>query len=130
VGWALACLGIRLRLHRRLLVAGVPLPVTDWVLRAFGTRWIPKGVLALLVFDLVQNPQRIPSWVQATGWRDGAALVVAGAFRLFATATFWAEFRAVEVHRLHRMDLSTSLTWEVAFWALIGLAFLPTLLQS
>ena len=45
--------GIRVRLHRRLVVAGVPLPVMDWVLRAMGSRWIPWLALALLVVQAV-----------------------------------------------------------------------------
>ena len=51
--WACVCLGIRVRLHRRLVVAGVPLPVMDWVLRAMGSRWIPWLALALLVVQAV-----------------------------------------------------------------------------
>ncbi len=128
--WALACLGIRVRLHGCLLVAGTPLRTSDWVWRAMGARWLPRAALSLLVVQGVREPGVLVHVVRGLGWRDVLALVVAGAFRLFSTATLWAEFRAVEVNRMHRMDLRPSLVWEVAFWAHLGLALLPTALWS
>lgn len=128
--WALACLGIRVRLHGRLLVAGTPLRTSDWVWRAMGARWLPRVALGLLIVQTVREPGVVAQVVRGLGWRDVLALVIDGAFRLFATATLWAEFRAVEVNRMHRMDLTLSLTWEVAFWAHLGLALLPTALWS
>lgn len=128
VVWAGVCLGARVRLHRRLVVAGVPLPVLDWVLRAMGARWMPRLALALLVAQVVRDPQPNAHYLQGFGWRDVLILGVAGAFRLFSTATLWAEFRAVEVNRMHRFNLAVSLVWELAFWALTGLTAAPSLL--
>lgn len=128
--WALACLGIRWRLHGRLLVAGTPLRTSDWVLRALGARWLPRVSLGLLVVQAIREPGVIVHLLRGLGGRDVLALVVAGAFRLCATATMWAEFRAVEEHRLHRLDLRASLIWELAFWAHVGLNTLPPLLWS
>lgn len=128
--WALACLGLRLRLHGRLLVAGTPLRTEDWVLRALGARWLPRVSLGLLIVQWVRDPVVVVHVLRALGWRDVLALVVAGAFRLFATATLWAEFRAVEEHRLHRLDLRASLIWEAAFTMHVGLNTLPPLLWS
>lgn len=128
--WGLASLGIRVRLHGRLLVAGTPLRTSDCVWRAMGARWLPRVALGLLVVQTVREPGVVVHVVRSLGWRDVLALVVAGAFRLFATATLWAEFRAVEVNRIHRMDFRPSLVWEVAFWAHTGLALLPTALWS
>jgi len=128
--WALACLGLRLRLHDRLLVAGTPLLTEDWVLRALGARWLPRVSLGLLIVQGVREPSVVVHALRGLGGRDVLALVVAGAFRLCATATLWAEFRAVEEHRLHRLDLQTSLIWEQAFWAHVGLNALPLLLWS
>ena len=130
VVWAMACLGARVRLHGRLVVTGVPLPVLDWVLRAMGARWMPRLVLVLLVAQAVRDPQPLAHYLRGFGWRDALVLGIAGAFRLFATATLWAEFRAVEINRLYRLDLGASLIWETAFWVLGGLAFLPTILWS
>ena len=128
--WAMACLGLRLRLHGRLLVAGTPLRTEDWVLRALGARWLPRISLGLLIVQGVRDPGVLVHVLQGLGGRDVLALVVAGTFRLFATATLWAEFRAVEEHRLHRLDLRASLVWEVAFWVHVGLNTLPPLLWS
>lgn len=128
--WALACLGLRLRLHGRLLVAGTPLRTEDWVLRALGARWLPRVSLGLLIVQWVREPDAVVHFLRGLGGRDVLALVVAGAFRLFATATLWAEFRAVEEHRLHRLDLRASLIWELAFTAHVGLNALPSLLWS
>jgi len=128
--WALACLGLRLRLHGRLLVAGTPLRTEDWVLRALGARWLPRVSLGLLLVQWVREPVVVVHVLRVLGWRDVLALVVAGAFRLFATATLWAEFRAVEEHRLHRLDLRASLIWEAAFTMHVGLNTLPPLLWS
>lgn len=128
--WALACLGLRFRLHDRLLVTGTPLGTTDWVLRVLGARWLPRASLGLLIVQGVREPDAVVHVLRGLGGRDVLALVVAGAFRLFATATLWAEFRAVEDHRLHRLDLRASLVWEVAFWVHTGLALLPTILWS
>ncbi len=128
--WAVACLGLRLRLHGRLLVAGTPLRTEDWVLRALGARWLPRVSLGLLIVQWVREPVVVVHVLRALGWRDVLALVVAGAFRLFATATLWAEFRAVEEHRLHRLDLRASLLWEAAFTMHVGLNTLPPLLWS
>jgi hypothetical protein len=127
--WALACLGLRLRLHGRLLVAGTRLRTEDWVLRALGARWLPRVSLGLLVVQWIREPDVLVHVLRGLGGRDVVALVVAGAFRLFATATLWAEFRAVEEHRLHRLDLRASLIWETAFWA-TGLTLLPKFLWS
>ena len=115
--WALACLGFRLRLHGRLLVAGTPLQTMDWVLRALGTRWLPRIALGLLVLQAVREPGAVVHVLRGLGAWDVLALVVAGAFRLFSRATLWAEFRAVEINRLYRLDLRASLIWEAAFWA-------------
>lgn len=128
--WGLACLGIRVRLHGRLMVAGTPLRTSEWVLRALGARWLPRGSLGLLIVQGVREPGVIVHLLRGLGGRHVLALVVAGVFRLFATATLWAEFRAVEEHRLHRLDLRASLIWELAFWAHIGLNTLPPLLWS
>lgn len=128
--WTLVCLGIRFRLHARLVVAGVPLPVTDWVLRVMGTRWIPRLILALLVVQVVRDPRLLSHELQAFGWRDVLALGGAGAFRLFATATFWAKLRAVELNRIHRLDLRAALIWELAFWVLVSVIALPFLVRS
>lgn len=128
--WALVCLGIRIRLHARLVVAGVPLPVLDWVLRAMGARWMPRLALALVVVQAIRDPRLLSHDLQAFGWRDLLALGGAGAFRLFATATFWAEFRAMEVNRIHRLDLRASLIWELVFWVLVSVIALPPLLRS
>lgn len=128
--WALACLGLRLRLHERLLVTGTPLRPSDWVWRAMGARWLPHLALGLVIVQGVREPGVVVNVLRGLGGRDVLALLVAGAFRLFATATMWAEFRAVEEHRLHRLDLRASLVWEVAFWAHLGLALLPTALWS
>ena len=128
--WSLACLGIRVRLHGRLLVAGTPLRTEDWVLRALGARWMPRVCLGLLIVQGLREPGVVVHVLRALGGRDVVALVVAGAFRLFATATLWAELRAVEEHRLHRLDLRASLIWELAFWAHVGLNALPSLLWS
>ena len=129
VVWACACLGIRVRLQRRLVVAGVPLPVLDWVLRAMGARWMPRLVLALLVVQAVRDPQSLAHYLRGFGWRDVLALGGAGAFRLFSTATLWAELRVVEVRRIHRLDLRASFIWELSFWALVSLIALPPLLR-
>jgi len=128
--WALACLALRLRLHGRLLVAGTPLRTEDWVLRALGARWLPRVSLGLLIVQWVREPGVVVHVLRALGWRDVLALVVAGAFRLFATATLWAELRAVDEHRLHRLDLRASLVWEMAFWGHSALSALPSLLWS
>jgi hypothetical protein len=128
--WALACLGLRVRLHGRLLVAGTPLRTSDWVWRAMGARWLPWVAVGLLIVQTVREPGVAVQVLRGLGWRDVLALVVAGAFRLFSTATLWAEFRAVEVNRMHRMDLRPSLIWEVAFWTHATLALLPTALWS
>lgn len=128
--WALACLGIRLRLHGHLLVTGIPLRTSDWVLRALAVRWLPRLCLGLLIVQGVREPGVVVHVLRGLGGRDVLALVVAGAFRLCATATLWAELRAVEEYRLHRLDLRASLVWEVAFWAHVGLALLPTELWS
>lgn len=128
--WAVACLGIRWQLHGRLLVAGTPLRTSDWVWRAMGARWLPRVALGLLIVQTVREPGVVVHVLRGLGWRDVLALVVAGAFRLFAAATLWAEFRAVEEHRLHRLDLRVSLSWEVAFWVHAGLTLLPTALWS
>jgi hypothetical protein len=128
--WALACLGLRLRLHGRLLVTGTPLGTADWVLRALGARWLPRVTLGLLIVQGVREPGVVVLVLRGLGGRDVLALVVAGAFRLFATATLWAEFRAVEEHRLYRLDLRASLIWELAFWAHSALSALPSLLWS
>lgn len=128
--WGLACLGIRVRLHGRLLVAGTPLRTPDWVWQAMGARWLPRVALGLLIVQTFREPSVVAHAFRSLGWRDVLALVIAGAFRLFATATLWAEFRAVEVNRMHRVDLRPSLIWEVAFWAHFGLALLPTALWS
>ncbi len=128
--WALACLSLRLRLHGRLLVAGTPLRTEDWVLRALGARWLPRVSLGLLIVQGVREPGVVVHVLRGLGGRDVLALVVAGAFRLFAMATFWSEFRAVEENRLHRLDLRTSLIWETAFWVHTGLYFLPSILWS
>ena len=128
--WAMACLGLRLRLHGRLLVAGTPLRTEDWVLRALGARWLPRISLGLLIVQGVREPDAVVHFLRGLGGRDVLALVVAGAFRLFSTATLWAEFRAVEEHRLHRVDLRASLIWEAAFTVHVGLNTLPPLLWS
>lgn len=128
--WALACLGLRLRLHGRLLVTGTPLRTEDWVLRALGARWLPRVGLGLLIVQGVREPDAVVHVLLGLGGRDVLALVVAGAFRLFATATIWAELRAVDEHRLHRLDLRASFIWETAFWVHTGLALLPTILWS
>ncbi|MFZ1376361.1 MAG: hypothetical protein WAS25_07185 [Geothrix sp.] len=128
--WALACLGLRLRLHGRLIVTGTPLGTADWVLRALGARWLPRVSLGLLIVQGVRDPGVVVHVLRGFGGRDVLALVVAGAFRLCSAATLWAEFRAVEDHRLHRLDLRASLVWEVAFWAHVGLNTLPPLLWS
>lgn len=128
--WALACLGIRVRLHGHLLVAGTPLRTLDWVWRAMGARWLPRVAVGLLIVHGVREPGVAVQVLRGLGWRHVLALVVAGAFRLFSTATLWAEFRAVEVNRMHRMDIRPSLVWEVAFWVHIGLALLPSALWS
>lgn len=128
--WAMACLGLRLRLHGRLLVAGTPMRTEDWVLRALGARWLPRVSLGLLIVQGVRDPSVIIHVLRGLYGRDVLALVVAGAFRLCATATLWAEFRAVEMHRLHRLDLRASLVWEVAFTVHVGLNTLPPLLWS
>lgn len=44
------------------------------------------------------------------------------------SGTLWAEFRAVEVNRMHRLDLGASLIWELSFWVLTGLTAVPSLL--
>jgi hypothetical protein len=128
--WAFVCLGLRLRLHGRLLVAGTPLRTADWVLRALGARWLPRVSLCLLIVQGVREPDAVVHFLRGLGGRDVLALVVAGAFRLCATATLWAEFRAVEEHRLHRVDLRASLIWEAAFTVHVGLNTLPPLLWS
>jgi hypothetical protein len=128
--WALACLGLRLRLHGSLLVAGTPLGTADWVLRALGARWLPRVSLGLLIVQGVREPGVVAHVLRGLDGRDVLVLVVAGAFRLCATATLWAEFRAVEEHRLHRLDLRASLIWETAFWVHAVMTFLPTILWS
>jgi hypothetical protein len=128
VVWASVCLGVRVRLHRRLVVAGVPLPVLDWVLRAMGARWMPRLALALLVAQAVRDPQPLAHYLQGFGWRDVLILGVAGAFRLLSMATWWAELRAVEVRRIHRLDLRISLIWECCFWVHVTLTLLPYVL--
>lgn len=128
--WALACLGLRLRLHGRLVVAGTPLGTEDWMLRVLGARWLPRVSLGLLIVQGVREPSVVVHVLQGLGGRDVLALVVAGAFRLFATATLWEQLRAVEVHRIHRLDLRPSLLWETTFWLHTGLALLPTILWS
>ena len=128
--WALVCLGTRIRLHARLVVAGVPLPVLDWVLRAMGSRWMPWLALALLVAQAIRDPQSLAHYLQGISWRDVLALGVAAAFRLFSTATLWAELRAVEVNRIHRLDLRVSLIWELAFWVLVSVIAQPPILRS
>ncbi len=102
----------------------------DWVLRALGARWLPRVSLGLLIVQGVRDPSVIIHVLRGLYGRDVLALVVAGAFRLCATATLWAEFRAVEMHRLHRLDLRASLVWEVAFTVHVGLNTLPPLLWS
>ena len=74
-----------------------------------------RVTLGLLIVQGVREPGVVVLVLRGLGGRDVLALVVAGAFRLFATATLWAEFRAVEEHRLHRLDLRASLVWETAF---------------
>lgn len=128
--WAFACLGIRVRLQGRLLVAGTPLRTSDWVWRAMGARWLPRVALGLLVVQTVLEPGVVVHVVRSLGCRDVLALVVAGAFRLFSTATLWAEFRTVEVNRMHRMDLRSYLIWEIAFWTHLELTLLPFALWS
>jgi hypothetical protein len=128
--WGLACLGLRVRLHGRLLVAGTPVGTSDWVWRAMGTRWLPRVALGLLIVQTAREPGVVAHVLRGLGWRDVLAIVVAGAFRLFSAATMWAEFRAVEVNRMHRMDLQASLAWEVAFWVHSWLTLLPTALWS
>ncbi|WP_243294124.1 hypothetical protein [Geothrix mesophila] len=128
--WALVCLGLRLRLHGRLLVAGTPLRTSDWVLRALGARWLPRVSLGLLIVQGVREPGVVVHALRCLGGRDVLALVVAGAFRLCATATLWAGFRAVEVHRIHRLHMGPSLIWEFAFWAHVTLSALPYILWS
>lgn len=128
--WGLACLGIRGRLHGRLLVAGTPLWISDWVWRAMGTRWLPRLGLGLLIVQGVREPGVVVHVLRGLDWRDVLALLVAGAFRLFAMATLWSEFRAVEEHRLHRLDLRVSLSWEAAFWVHAWLTLLPNALWS
>lgn len=128
--WGLACLGIRVRLHGRLLVAGAPLRTLDWVLRALGARWLPRVSLGLLIVQGIREPGAVVHALRGLDGRNVIAVVVGGAFRLFATATLWAEFRVVEEHRLHRLDLRASLVWEAAFWAHAWLALLPTALWS
>lgn len=128
--WALACLGLRFRLHGRLIVAGTPLRTEDWVLRALGARWLPRVSLGLLIVQGVREPDAVVHLLRGLSGRDVLALVVAGAFRLCATATLWDEFRAVDEHRLHRLDLRASLIWETAFTMHTWLALLPTILWS
>lgn len=127
--WAIACLSLRFRLHGRLLVAGTTLRTEDRVLRAVGARWLPRVSLGLLIVQGVLEPSVVVHVLRGLGGRDVLALVAAGAFRLFATATLWAEFRAVDEHRLHRLDLRASLIWETAFWT-TGLTLLPNILWS
>jgi hypothetical protein len=100
------------------------------VLRALGARWLPRISLGLLIVQGVRDPGVLVHVLQGLGGRDVLALVVAGAFRLCATATMWAEFRAVEEHRLHRLDLRASLIWEAAFTMHVGLNTLPPPLWS
>ena len=126
----MACLGLRLRLHGRLLVAGAPLLTVDWVLRALGARWLPRVSLGLLIVLGVREPGVVVHFLRGLGGREVLVLLVAGVFRLCATATLWAELRAVDDHRLHRLDLRASLIWETAFWAHAGLTFLPHILWS
>lgn len=128
--WALACLGIRLRLHGRLLVAGTPLRTEDWVLRALGARWLPRIILGLVIIQGVREPHSVIQVLRGLGGREVLVLLVAGAFRLFSTATMWAEFRSVEEHRLHRLDLRASLVWEAAFWVHVGLNVGPFIYWS
>ncbi|WP_257306529.1 hypothetical protein [Geothrix campi] len=128
--WALACLGLRLRLHGRLLSAGAALSVVDQFLKNLGGPWLRWVAVVVVVVTTVRNPGmfRVLTW--GISFREVMAVVVAGAFRLFSTATLWAEFRAVEEHRLHRIDLRASLVWEVAFTVHVGLNTLPPLLWS
>ena len=128
--WASACLGLRLRLHRRLLVAGVPLPAVDQALKELGGPWMARvAALSVLVIEIL-SPGAIKLASKGLGFREVLALLVAGAFRLCSTATMWAEFRAVEDQQVHRLDLRISLVWELVFWVHVGLNTLPSLLWS
>lgn len=128
--WAAACLGLRLRLHRRVLVAGVPLPTVDQALKELGGPWMGRvAVLSVLVIEL-WSPGVIKLAAMGIGFREVLAVLAAGAFRLCSTATMWAEFRAVEDQQVHRLDLRISLVWELVLWVHVGLNTLPSLLWS
>jgi len=128
--WSAACLGLRLRLHRRVLVAGVPLPTVDQALKELGGPWMRRvAFLSVLVIEL-WSPGAIKLAAKGMGFREVIALIVAGAFRLCSSATMWAELRAVEEHRLHRLSLRTTLIWEFAFALNVSLNSLPLLLWS
>lgn len=128
--WALACLGLRIRLHRRLMVAGGPIPKMDQFLQVLGGPWLRRAVGAVILVWFVRDPRAAVRMTQGVGLHEVVALVVAGAFRLFATATLWAEFRAVEEYRLSRLDLRASLIWEAAFWVHTALNAVPILIGS
>ncbi len=128
--WAAACLGLRLRLHSRVLVAGVQLPVVDQALKELGGPWMRRvAFLSVLVIEL-WSPGAIKLAVKGMGFREVLAVLVAGAFRLCSTATMWAEFRAVAEQQVHRLDLRISLGWELVLWVHLGLNTLPSLLWS
>jgi hypothetical protein len=119
--WAAACLGLRLRLHRRVLVAGVQLPVVDQALKELGGPWMRRvAFLSVLVIEL-WSPGAIKLAAKGIGLREVMALVAAGVFRLCSGATMWSELRAVEDHQIHRVDIHISLVWELVFWTHIGL---------
>jgi hypothetical protein len=87
------------------------------------------AVLSVLVIEL-WSPGAIKLAIKGLGFREVLALLVAGAFRLCSTATMWAEFRAVDDHRLYCLDLRASLTWEFVFWAHTSLNALPFCIWS
>jgi hypothetical protein len=86
--------------------------------------------LCLLIVLAVREPGIVVHVLRGLGERDVLALVVAGAFRLCATATLWEQLRAVEVHRIHRLDLRPSLLWETAFWVHVAINAMPYILWS
>lgn len=128
--WAAACLGLRLRLHRRVLVAGVPLPTVDQALKELGGPWMGRVAALFVVVIELWSPGSIKLAALGMGFREVLAVLVAGAFRLCSTATMWAEFRAVEDQQVHRLDLRISLVWELVLWVHISLNTLPSLLWS
>ena len=128
--WAAACLGFRLRLHRRVLVSGAPLPPVDQTLKELGGPWLGRvAVISVLAME-IWSPGAIKLIAMGFGFREVIALLVAGAFRLCSTATMWSEFRAVEDQQVYRLDLRVSLIWELTFWIHAGLNLLPTLIWS